>query len=119
MLRTLAVLAAACVLPALTVSPANAECLSAEASYSLLGGSERYLVGPKRCVVSTPYKVGFTTGKTSAGRSGVLVVSGQVWVPLPPLLIEAEDSVTYGGGGGTSDNWSKAAHAVPRTVPSQ
>jgi hypothetical protein len=61
---------------------ANADCVSAEVSWRVLGGNSAYIVGPKRCVVNTPYKEGitYTSGPVEVLGTGVSV---GVWVPLP------------------------------------
>jgi hypothetical protein len=65
-----------------TTAPANAACLSAEAQWSLYGNSA-YLVGPKRCVVDTPWNEG--ARRWDYYYAGPVGVGWQVWVPLPPF----------------------------------
>ena len=64
------------------VAPASADCVYAEASYSTLGGSTQYVVGPKKCVVSTPW--GYATGGgVPAGNSAIAEAEVRLWLPSP------------------------------------
>lgn len=63
-------------------APATADCLSAEVSYSVLGGTPSYVVGPKKCVVSTPWSTAFSGG-APVGSTSLVEVEANVWVPSP------------------------------------
>ncbi len=64
-------------------APAKADCVSAEVYYWRLGSGPYYVIGPKHCVVSTPWP-GFTwVGPVQVGPSSVVRVGLQVWIPAP------------------------------------
>ena len=81
--RFAGVIVAALAAGTISAIPASAECLSAEAYYYQPGDTRTYVVGPKECVVATPYEgvVGYQ-GKIIDNNSVVTVGVG-VWVPVP------------------------------------
>ena len=62
--------------------PATADCLSAEVWVQRPNQSKQYVVGPKRCVVQTPFNEVFDI-QTSRGEPSVGTVGAGVWVPAP------------------------------------
>jgi hypothetical protein len=65
----------------LAPNAAGADCLSAEASYRVLGGTRQHVVGPKRCVANTPFpERAYLPLTVEPAGTGVTV---GVWVPLP------------------------------------
>lgn len=83
--RTKALLVAAAVAGASLLggaAPATADCVSAEASYITLGSSKKYVVGPKKCVVSTPFEEAVYAG-SPVGSSSIVEVEAYVWLPSP------------------------------------
>lgn len=63
-------------------TPAAADCVSAEVSYITFGSSKKYVIGPKKCLVSTPWTEAVHAG-SPAGNPSVLEVEAQVWAPAP------------------------------------
>ena len=63
------------------VAPASADCVYAEASYSVLDGSNQYVLGPKKCLVSTPW--GYATGGGVPAGNDIVRVNAHVWLPSP------------------------------------
>ena len=61
--------------------PAAADCLYAEASYTVQG-SKRYVVGPKRCVANTPWPV-VDYVPLEIGDDRYAAVGVKVWSPTP------------------------------------
>lgn len=66
----------------LGASPASADCVSAEVSYQRPNQTKQYVVGPKRCIVSTPWGETLEVG-TPVGYPPVITAEARVWVPLP------------------------------------
>ena len=68
----------------LSAMPASADCVSAEVSYERPGQSRQYVVGPKKCVASTPWNESLIIGDPEpAGLPSVILVGARAWVPLP------------------------------------
>lgn len=57
-------------------------CVMVEAWYRLLGGSQKYVLGPDHCVVGMPWSGGITV-RPSAGEPSLVEVGVGVGVPLP------------------------------------
>ena len=79
LLATMAALSAAALLSA---APASAECVYAEASYKQPTQTRQYIVGPKRCVQSTPFRAGPDVWVTP-GEASILLVDVHVWTVDP------------------------------------
>jgi hypothetical protein len=71
------------------VAPASADCVYAEASYSTLGGPTQYVVGPKKCIVSTPW--GYATGGGVPAGNDLVRVNAHLWLPSPVVRETGED----------------------------
>ena len=67
----------------LSASPANAACVSAEASYKRPNQTEQYVVGPKQCVVSTPWNEWLSPFVPPTGYAPVVLVEARVWITAP------------------------------------
>ena len=78
-----AILTAAVATGVLGAAPASADCLYAEAYYYRPGQTRQYVVGPKKCVVSTPYPNGVNWSTPPSGEPGIIMVGGGVWLPVP------------------------------------
>ena len=76
-------LTAAAATAVFAAAPASADCLYAEAYYDRPGKTRQYVVGPKKCVVSTPYGNGVNPTVYPAGSSAVITVGGGLWIPVP------------------------------------
>ena len=76
------------------VAPASADCVYAEASYSTLDGPTQYVVGPKKCVVSTPW--GYATGGGVPVTGDLVEAKVWLWLPSPVARTDSEDA--DGGG---------------------
>lgn len=66
----------------LSAAPASAACVSAEASFTPAGGTKQYIVGPKKCVVSTPWAEGPDVW-VNRGHSSVGTAEVHVWTAWP------------------------------------
>lgn len=80
--RAVAALATAAVAVVAHSAPASADCVSAEVYYARPGGTSQYVVGPKRCVVSTPFPASITRSQ-ELGEPSVIVVGAKVWLVAP------------------------------------
>ena len=83
-IKIAAALAGVATVGALTVAPANADCIRAEVYYRTGGGTNQYVHGPRECVGPD---LGYPQG-ASAWEDvplGVGAVGGGVWVPVPPF----------------------------------
>lgn len=68
----------------LSAAPASADCVSAELYYRQSGDSNQYAIGPKKCLVSTPYDVRFEARREAT--AGPATAGVGVWVAHPPIL---------------------------------
>lgn len=62
---------------------AGADCVSAEAGYRVLGGSEQYVLGPKQCVAPTPFDECVKVGPTYVGEPSIVWAEATVWLVCP------------------------------------
>lgn len=67
----------------LSAAPAAADCVYAEASYQRPNQTREYVIGPKECVVATPWPAGVDQNTPNLGHGSVITANGRVWVPLP------------------------------------
>ena len=67
----------------LSAAPASADCVSAELAYQRPNQTKQYVVGPKKCIVATPWNETVVQGFPWVGYEPVITAEGRVWVPLP------------------------------------
>lgn len=66
----------------LGATPASADCVSAEVYTQRPNQTKQYAVGPKKCVVPTPYNEGVIVS-VPAGDPAIITFGVTVWVPAP------------------------------------
>jgi hypothetical protein len=67
-----------------TAPAAHAACASAEVQWSW-NDTSAYLVGPKQCIVNTPWNEQDGYRQWDNLRVGPVGAGYQIWVPLPPF----------------------------------
>lgn len=79
--RLKVMIAAAVTTGVLGAMPASADCLAAEVYYQRPGQTKQYVV-PYTCV-PTPFPHAVNVGSDPVGEPSIIMVGGDVWVPLP------------------------------------
>jgi hypothetical protein len=67
---------------AVSAVPASASCVYAEAYYRRSGQTNQYIIGPKSCVVNTPFGHFVEVG-AERGVEPVAAAGARVWLPAP------------------------------------
>jgi len=66
-------------------SPAQAACVSGQVFYELLSPTQHYLLGPKACLVPTPWAE-CNQLTVAPGSEGFVYVRADVWITCPAAL---------------------------------